>query len=414
MHLMILALSAVLLTAFVPAASAQIDPTSGKTSQLALAGTSQIAATPAKQRRGVWYAIGRSPTQAELTAAPAHYSVVILNSWETAALKRIKQLDPSVKVLMYKCLSSTRPSADKYTFAKPTGVGYAEAQRTNPRWFATDTTGARIEWRSYPGHWQMAVWDRSYQQRWTDNVTGEVVRGGWDGVLADNDFATLRYYSPRLLAGTTTAAETDAKIRAGLDGMVALAGSSLAARGKLFVPNLAEARLHPGRWSLHSRYGGALEEHFVHWGQDASTGFLADWPNTGWVQQTAEMATPGMSLAITRAAPTDRRSLLYGYGSLLVRGDTTSYWSPSTTAAGTYTIPERIPEMSWAIGRALSEGSRLDNGAWTRTFEGAFVIVNPTMGSVQVPVASGFVGADGRPVSTVQLGPTSAVLLRRR
>lgn len=368
----------------------------------------------ASQRRGVWYAIGDTPDRAEVDAAAHSYKVIILNPWEGWALRRIKQLDPSVTVLMYKCLSSTRRYADGYSKPKPTGVGHAEAEGSNPAWFATDTTGARIEWRSYPDHWQMAVWDANYQRRWADNVTQEVVAGGWDGVLADNDFATLRHYSPALLAGTRTAFQTDAKIRVGLDAMVSKAGRTLQSRGKILVPNISDARLYPGRWKLHSQHGGAMEEQLGHWGTDPASGFIFDWPRTGWEQQTGEMSAPGISLAVTRAASGDRRTMLYGYSSVLVRGDASSYWTPSSTSAGTYTRPESIPEMSWPIGPPKAAGLRLSSGAWTRTFAGAVVVVNPTTRTLKVSVPAGFVDATGGSVTSVRLKPTSAVILKRR
>jgi hypothetical protein len=240
-----------------------------------------------------------------------------------------------------------------------------------------------------------------------------VISGAWDGVLADNDLATLKWYSPALLAGTTSPSATDAKLRAGLDAMVETVGAQLTSRGKSLVPNISDARLYPGRWALHAQYGGGMEENFAHWGTDPSAGFLWDWAGNGWQAQTAQMDSTGLSLAVTRASAGDRRTLLYGYGSLLVRGGARSVWSPSTTPANNYTVPESIPEMSWRIGRATTTGQRAVNGVWTRTFEAGYVAVNPTQSALQVTVPAGYVDGAGNPVSTVVMGATSAVLLRR-
>lgn len=372
------------------------------------------AATAAAPRRGFWYAIGDRPTVAEVDVATRTFGVVVLNAWDGWALKRIKDVDPTVTVLMYKDLSSTRDYAEGYAQPRPSGVGYAEAEARDPSWFATDTMGHRIQWDPYPGHWQMTVWEPTYQARWARNVTGEVVEGGWDGVLADNDFAHLGYYSSALLSGTGTESATDARIRNGLDDMVTVTGSSLAAHGKLLVPNISEARLFPGRWTSHSRFGGAMEESFVHWDTNPRTGFLWDWGASGWLQQTSEMASAGLSLAVTRAERSDRRSQMYGYGSMLVRGDRTAYWSPSTSAQGDYVEPETIAEMSWPLGRPLTSGKPLASGAWVRTYDGAFVAVNPTTRSTSVAVPSGFMDAGGRVVGSVTVDVTSAVMLRRR
>jgi hypothetical protein len=385
------------------------DQPSVSTRGEAASATSTESPTP---RRGWWYAIGDRPTEAEVAAAPRWYSVVVLNAWDGWALKKIKAIDSTVKVLMYKDLSSSRVSADTDNLVNPTGVGYQEAESAGPSWFATDNVGHRVEWAPYQGHWQMAVWNSHYQERWARNVVREVTDGGWDGVLADNDFATLNYYSHALLAGTSTSAETNSKIRAGLDRLVEVAGSALRHRDKLFIPNISNSRLYSGRWWEHSKYGGAMEEHFVHWSTLPGTGFAWDWGARGWQAQCSEMNTPGLSLAITRSAPTDRRSQLYGYASMLVCGDATSYWSPSTTKDGDYSRPESIAEMSWSIGRALTPGARLASGVWTRSYEGAFVIVNPSNRRITVDVPPRFIDANGRVTTSVNVPSISAIMLR--
>ncbi|WP_448619343.1 putative glycoside hydrolase [Geodermatophilus sp. URMC 65] len=358
-------------------------------------------------RRGFWYAIGDRPTEQEIDAAATRYGVVVLNPWETWALERIKQQDPSVVVLVYKDLASTRSyHTDPLP---PAGVGYGEA---DPSWFAVDDAGERIEWDPHPGHWQMAVWDPAYQQRWVDNVVAEVVSAGWDGVLADNDLATLRWYDAGLLAGTASAAETDARLQEGLDGLVTRAGQALRERGRLLVPNTSDARLQDGRWDAHAAFGGAMEENFAHWGTDPGAGFLWDWGRTGWVTQTGQLAGPGLTLSVTRAAPGDTRTLLYAYASVLVRGNGDEYWTPSTTAAGDYTQPEWLPEMAVATGPAAADALREPSGAWTRRFTTAWAAVNPTQATVTVVPPRGTVDRSGRTARSVTLQPTSGVVLR--
>lgn len=362
-------------------------------------------------RRGFWYAIGDEPSGAEVDAAAARYGVVVLNPWDTWALHRIKRVDPSVVVLAYKDLSSTRSYHHGPT--PPTGVGADEAA-SHPEWFARASDGERIEWDPYPRHWQMAVWDDAYQERWVDNVVHEVVRAGWDGVLADNDLATLRWYDAALLEGTTSTDDTDARLREGLDALVARAGDALRAHGKVLVPNVSDARLHPGRWAVHAVNGGAMEENLGHWGTDPAAGFVSDWGASGWVTQTEQLASPGMTLAVTRADRGDRRSLLYGFASVLVRGDEDAFWMPSTTAAGTYTEPEALPEMSIELGEPLTEGVRGPGGVWTRTFARGWVAVNPTESTVRLPAPPGTEDADGERMAAVDLPPTSGTVLRRQ
>ncbi|MGY1690872.1 putative glycoside hydrolase [Geodermatophilus sp. SYSU D01105] len=358
------------------------------------------------ERRGFWYAIGDRPTEQEIDAAPSRYGVVVLNSWETWALERLKQRDPSVVVLVYKDLSSTR---SYHTGPQPpTGVGHAEA---DPSWFAVDGAGERIEWDPYPGHWQMAVWDPAYQQRWVDDVVEEVVSAGWDGVLADNDLSTLRWYDSALLAGTTSAEETDAQVRRGLDGLVTRAGEALRAHGRLLVPNVSDARLHEGRWAAHAAFGGAMEENFVHWGTDPGSGHVWDWGQSGWVTQTGQLTAPGLALTVTRAARGDTRTLLYGYASTLVRGDERDFWTPSTTPAGDYSEPEALDEMTIPLGPA-ADAVREPSGVWTRRFASGWAAVNPTQATVTVVPPRGTVDGNGRKVTSVSLRPVSGAVFR--
>lgn len=374
---------------------------------LAAAGSDAVADRGA--RRGFWYAIGDTPTREEVLAAPARYGVVVLNPWETWALELLKATDPTVTVLVYKDLSSTR-SYHRGPLP-PAGVGVEEAD-ANPGWYAVDAEGRRIEWDPYPGHWQMAVWDPDYRSAWTAGVVEEVVGAGWDGVLADNDMATLGWYDDAVLAGTTSREQSDALLRSGLDALVAEAGERLGDHGKLLVPNVSEARLHPGRWAAHSAHGGAMEEAFVHWGTDPTSGFLWDWGVTGWVTQTEQVASPGLSLAVTRAAGDDARSLLYGYASVLVRGGPDDLWTASTTTAGDYTVPETVPEMALQVGRPVGPAVRAASGVWSRTLTTGWAAVNPTRSAATVAAPRGATDVQGRRVRTLVLPPTSGVVLR--
>jgi hypothetical protein len=154
-----------------------------------------------------------------------------------------------------------------------------------------------------------------------------------------------------------------------------------------------------------------MEENFAHWGTNDQDGFLWDWGATGWVTQTDQLSA-GLTLSVTRAAPGDRRTLLYGFASVLVRGEADDAWTPSTTPLGDYTEPESLPEMAWDLGAPAAVGLRATSGAWTRSFARGWAAVNPTTRSVTVSAPRGAVDATGRRVEQVELGPTSGVVLR--
>ncbi len=336
----------------------------------------------------LWYAIGDTPTDAELDAAAGRYDVVILNAWETGALARLRAADPTITVLVYKDLSSTRSysGADGSTADPlPTGVPYVEADTERPEWFAVDERGDRIEWDPYPGHWQMAVWEPAYRQRWTDSVVAETVAAGFDGVFADNDFARLRFYSSAVLAGMGDADAADELIRAGLDAFVTEAGTALRRQGKVLVPNISETRLFPGRWDEHTRYGGGMEENLAHFGPDAGSEYLT---GAGWTTQTAQLGLPDRtSLAVTPAAPGDLRAQRYGFASAVVRGAGRTCWTVDTL--GGYTAPEWTPMQDVPLGEPVGPGEQDGSGVWSREFRGGWVAVNPTDAPARVTPPEG-------------------------
>ncbi|WP_306745150.1 putative glycoside hydrolase family 15 protein [Saccharothrix yanglingensis] len=360
-----------------------------------------------------WYGIGEPPSSMEIRFAALHYDLVVLNATETLALRRLKRLNPKVKVLVYKDLSSTRnyPGAvigDVDAPLLPSGLGYVKTQRDQPHWFAVDTTDARIEWNGYPKHWQMTVWDPAYQKAWTDAVTAEVVREGWDGVLADNDFASLRYYSTALLKGTTTAVETDRVIREGLDAFLSTAGEALHKAGKMLIPNVSESHLTAGRWSAHSRYDGAMEENFGL--RDSGTGELLTFKGNEFKELRAQAAL-GESWLLLVTHVKGAREERVGYATAALLASPHTCWNGASTAD--YRHPDWSPYQEVPLGEATETANRLLNGAWDRRFTGGYVAVNPTATTAEVNPPEGYLNVDtDRPVpSTIELAAGDAVVL---
>jgi hypothetical protein len=359
-----------------------------------------------------WYGIGEPPTAADLEVAAKRYDVVVLNATETAAMRKLRELNPKIKVLVYKDLSSTRnyPGAvhgNTDATWLPSGIGYYAAQTKHPDWFALDNTGGRIEWRGYPRHWQMTVWTVAYQQAWTTAVTEEVTKQGWDGILADNDFNSLRHYSSAVLAGTANAEETDRKLRDGLDAFLTMVGESLEKAGKMFVPNVSETRLIPGRWTAHSRFSGAMEENFG-FRDDGGTGELLTFQGNEWEELRAQAALGESWLLLltrTRGAREERA----GYASAALLAGPYTCWTPATTA--TYLNPEWSKLQDSGLGEAVDAATRQPTGVWTRQFTNGWVAVNPTSVAVSVTPPAGLVDPAGNPVSQVDLAAADGSVL---
>lgn len=359
-----------------------------------------------------WYGIGERPTSTELAVAAKRYDVVVLNATETSAMRKLHRLNPKIKVLVYKDLSSTRNYrgavyGDTDATWLPSGIGYNAAQREHPEWFALDSAGKRIEWQGYPKHWQMTVWDLAYQQAWATAVTNEVTKEGWDGVLADNDFNTLSHYSPALLAGTTTAEQTDRKLRDGLDAFLSVAGTALQNRGKMFVPNVSETQLIPGRWTGHSRFDGAMEENFG-FRDDRGSGELLTFQGNEWKELRAQAAL-GESWLLLVTRVNDERQERAGYASAALLAGPYTCWTPARSA--TYVDPEWSKLQDAGLGEAVDSATRQPGGAWTRQYTGGWVALNPTAKPVRIAPPAGLVDLDGAPVSEVELEPADGVVL---
>ncbi|MBB5957078.1 hypothetical protein FHS29_003671 [Saccharothrix tamanrassetensis] len=359
-----------------------------------------------------WYGIGEPPTYADLKFAAQHYDLVVLNATETAAMRRLHKLNPKIKVLVYKDFSSTRnyPGAvvgDQDAPLLPSGVGYYAAERKHPEWFALDTADRRIEWKGYPQHWQMTVWDEGYQRAWAEAVTAEVVREGWDGVLADNDFSSLGHYSPAVLKGTADTAATDRMIRDGLDRFLEVAGESLRKEGKMLIPNVSESQLTPGRWSAHSRYHGAMEENFSL--RDNGAGDLITFKGNEFKELRAQAAL-GESWLLLVTHTQSHREERVGYATAALLAGPYTCWIGATTKD--YQDPDWSPYQDANLGEAVETANHLPNGTWTRKFTNGWVAVNPTATTAHVIPPPGLVTIDGTTVPTlVDLAGADALVL---
>ncbi|WP_337993522.1 putative glycoside hydrolase [Arthrobacter agilis] len=342
----------------------------------------------------------------QVAFAAAHYRVAILQPWETDAAEQLKQLNPDMTVLCYKCLSSTRSYEPGPVYSS--GVSFEEADAVDPdgdTWFATRLDGSRIEWERYAGHWQMRVWDPAYQRRWVENVVEELKGSPFDGIMADNDVFD-DYYGIR---PPITDAPDMAALRLALGGLVRLAGDALNAIGKLLVPNIAESRREPGRWAEHAAYGGGFEEVWLGY----SPVDLFD-PVTAEAQ-LSQAAGPGISIL---RVPTDgddaHPNFSYGLSAFWIFGDGRGAYS--ATAHDDYSRLQYAPELDWQLGspRTAVKGR---NHAWWREFEGGFAAVNFNSDGRRrrrVRVPRGMVDVDGRPAPAWIVLPAQRGVMFRR
>ena len=313
---------------------------------------------------GAWLRYGEPLDDDEVQFAIDHYAVAVLQPWEHEALKRIKAARPDLITLCYKCLSSTRDY--EHGSILSSGVGFDEAEEAGEHWFAHRLDGTtRILWDNYPGHWQMAVWDEEYRERWCDNVVDELEDSLWDGVLADNDVYDDYYGIQPPMEGGRDMPD----LRTALDQLISAVGPRLNAAGKILVPNIAESHREPGRWERHAGFGGGFEEVWLAHGPNEYFD-----PETALVQ-ASEVAGPGLTIMrVASDGTNEHRNFLYGLAAFWVFGGGNG-GALTATAHDGYSATPFIEELDFDLGAPLEEPRRRGNG-WSRAFERGFAALN--------------------------------------
>jgi Hypothetical glycosyl hydrolase family 15 len=357
------------------------------------------------RRHGAWLRYGDPLTPEQVDFAIANYQVAVLQPWETRAAGTLKAARPDMTVLCYKCLSSTRSYEVGPVFTS--GVSYREAELAGEHWFAHRLgTAIRIEWNSYPGHWQMAVWNEEYRERWCENVAAELAGSAWDGVMADNDVFDDYYgLRPPIEDGRGMP-----DIRRALDEFVRMVGERLNGLGKRLVPNIAESRREPGRWGRHGAYGGGFEEVW-----------LAPGPATYFdvgtaLAQADEVAGPGLTIMRVASDGTDTHpNFTYGLAAFWIFGGGLGGAYTATAHDGYSSVPF-IPQLNWDLGHPVTETRRRGNSRY-RSFSNGWAAVNLNSRPrrrVTLSVPSGLHDVHGRTApARVSLGPHEGVLYLR-
>lgn len=369
-----------------------------------------VSVTPADAiaqaaRFGAWVRYGDPITADQVSFAIEHYRAAILQPWEVDVAAELKRARPDMVVLCYKCLSSTRSYESGPIYSS--GLSYREAVEVGEHLFAHRLSGERVEWNGYSQHWQMAVWRAEYRDLWCRNVAGELGGSPWDGVMADNDVFD-DYYGLDL--PLQDMADLDC-LRGVLDEFVEAAGAALNAAGKLLVPNIAESRRDPGRWSRHSAYGGGFEEVWLAYGPDNH------FDAATVLAQTNEVAGgPGLTIMRTASDGTDRHpNFTYGLAVFWIFGGGrgTAY---TATGHDQYSGTPFIAELNWDLGDPVEELRRRGE-SYSRRFSRGWAAVNIGMRArprttFRVPV--GLVDHHGRPApNRVTLRPHQGVLYRQ-
>jgi hypothetical protein len=344
-------------------------------------------------------ALDSASSSAEYAAHRDNY--VILQAWETRRMHELKAANPNLKVLVYKELAFGGPGAGT-DGTSASGVSASEAPES---WFLKNTSGQKFTSWSYEWLWAMDIGSPAYQQRWYENVIGELEGKGWDGVFLDDANASMKYcYEPSKVAKYPT----DAAYAAAMESALAYIGPKIQARGKLAIANFAQWVEAPQIYNRWLGYlSGGLDEMFVKWGRGAGEGYR---PSYQWEDQVAEAeyaASQGkIFIGFTQGAKGETQAARYGYASVLLGGnDSASYaFTPN------YTEETWLPEYEYEIGSAVGAETEDRNGVHRRQFQNGLVLVNPT-GSAQAVSFGGTYSGSGLNRATGATMPANSALV---
>lgn len=332
-----------------------------------------------------------------------HDQVVILQPWETHALRRLKRLNPSVVVLMYKnasAASSTAGPGRRYA----TGVSFRQARAHS--WLLRNRRGRLFTFKGYPWLWAANIGSRSYQRAWIANVVKDLGRDPWNGVLLDDVNPTIAgHYCVSCVARYPS----NRAYQRAMQSFLSNVGPALKARGKLAIANL-------GAWSTHVSVvdswlpylSGGIDEQFVKVGDRANTGYRSP---PMWARELGEVETTQsegkLFIGLTHSSDYDEHAAVYGFATELLAANGYALYSMSAN----YSAETWFPEYGYAIGSPSGAFSIDSNGVYRRAFTNGLVLVNPSTAWRTVSLGGTYSGSGLANVTAVRMRPQSGLVL---
>jgi Hypothetical glycosyl hydrolase family 15 len=287
------------------------------------------------------YGTGSLPSYA------SKWDIVILDTWNSAAIARLKAANPNVKVLAYENSTMVKPNEtlkESMKNSTATAKGYL--------------TGTTNPW----GLKQADIRKAGYTQDWLADVKANLGTAGWDGVFMD-DFNIISTWQPSMAGAAWTQALHDLlrEVQANTSWFV--------------VPNMN------GSWGQYAdspdggmdqfipEIDGGLDEFTLNWGDESSE------PQSfvdGELKAMGQAAAAGKTyIAVTNLNGTgDTQRALAGYCLAAIGGASDYAPSPGYGWASIY-----LPQFDWNLGIPLGPYTQ-SGSVYTRKFSKATVTVN--------------------------------------
>jgi hypothetical protein len=333
---------------------------------------------------------------------------VEINDYEYGRVGAIRAADSTTKVLVYQEAQTEGPGSCQYDAHPSWGISYCYADANHPEWFLLTNSGQRAQYTDN-GYYMMDIGSVTYQQAFAANVIATARRDGFDGVELDD--VNL---SPAHGTDGTLAKYTDAQYAAATVSFVAAVSRDISAAGLVISANvgnsnpwdstaLAESQQIAANLSVYNH------EFWLRWQEGTPLMTGAEWLASIHMEEVIQ-ASGAAFTALTYGSLNDVQAMRYVRGSFLLG------WNGQSGSALIYRPdPEVVDSYSpeWTIDVGTPTGDRYAVGAgWRRQFTGGTVVVNPSGGSQTFDLGGAYRMPDGSLVSSVTLGPASALVLR--
>jgi hypothetical protein len=410
------------------------NPPSGLSASASANGVTLTWVAPVNLRKQlvreiIYYQVSPTLLPADLTAWSRRYSAFIFHGYEAKRIPEIKALDQSIVCVLYKDPMQIQ-TAGTPTTGDDERNNLAIGMLDNPpeTWFLhtalPGTSGNRAPWGGSVGSTLIAGNHglAAYQDKVIANITNQLTRDGWDGVLLDDQSWKLSWTYPAEYPDQATYQESVRAFLSRVSAGIKAAGFKVFAN----IGSSSDVAFDSARPTWRGYLHGYQDEGWVR-PTVSHTGALADASRVGW-QVAALKAAEGEGRNFWATVPADdpgtgdgTQATRYGFAAFLLGSAFTGLAAfqtrgtpgPSGVRYHHETILSPDYDDAQLLGEPLGAHTLLASGVYQRLFQNGVVLANPGTATVTVALGSAHTGSGLTNVSSIDLAAKSGAILKK-
>lgn len=349
---------------------------------------------------------------------------VLLNASDHRFIQDLKTINPNIKILLYKNMTSADNGAywtdwdgTKYDYNHPTsGVGYQYADKYHPEWFLLDNQGDRVNFKDYPSLYQFDVGIVEYQNKWIDNVITVAKNLKFDGIYVDDVLFNLNQHHPDI---KLTKYNSDAEYQKSFISMIKNIREQVDDRAPemIIFGNFFDNAVHnQDTWKEYFKYFDGTHDEWWTVGWDNEYENFDTWKFS--IEQGYYFRDNKKTILLQPSTPlSPKNKFHYAYASyLLIKSDYLYFAEMETWDNYSPPSPWRV-EFSWNLGNPQNDYYTVGTNpvCYRRDFDKGIVIVNPnTTGTYVMDLNGVFYDENGLKIinNFVSVPPRTGRILR--